>query len=259
MMVPNHKIYVRNNLILYQSKMGVDYYSFNSDLLSILKDKVYYGNDRRTNRTRFTIVDNGSTRHIRAHDLALGCYMGLINKDTFMKDLEEFTRYKCEKGVEVDHLDGHGENNTMLNLSLMEKTVNRRKRDIVQRVKFPNALNAVYIGSTYRIELFTCLDSRGVSASLRFICDDADEFLERLTWITGSSFEWAPPIKDGSGRWVPNDNPALSDDVRRSISYQEFLSALPEDMFMRSKDYPHSPSVLSFVLANDEAEDFSKA
>ena len=258
-METNHKIYVKNNIILYQSKMGVDYYSLNSDLLSILKDKVHYDYDNRNRRTRFVVDHNESTGHIRAHDLAIACYMGRANKGTFKQDLEEFARYKRENGLEVDHLDGHGENNTMFNLSLMEKTSNRRKRDIVQRVKLPNAVNAAYISGTYRVELYTRLNPRGVSAHLRFICDDADDLLKRLRWMTDSSFEWAPPIKDENGKWIVNNNPAMSDDVRRSISYQTLLASLPEDMFMISKEYPCAPNDVSFVYADDEAEDFPEA
>lgn len=209
----------------------VDWYSYQDDLSAILQ-RVYTDADRRTERTRFIYPEGRDKRHIRSHDLALGCYMGRIHADSFLTDWKEFVRWKHKNGLEVDHIDGHGENNTRWNLSFMDVGTNRRKRDIISRVKLPNALNAAFTDGQYRVKFSTYGKNDETERAAYFLCNDAEEFVRRLRWIVDNQFRGVPPVKDTSGRWLYGDGESVYSDIYRSIWTQETLGEMEKDEFL---------------------------
>lgn len=218
----------------------MDWYSYDEELLAVLTDKVCTDIDRHTGRTRFAVWNGENCEHVRAHDLALGCYMGRIKADSFLQDWREFVRWKHENGLTVDHIDGNGNNLTRWNLSLMTKGTNRRKYDTVRRIRLPNAVNAAFVDGRYRVEFLSCLDGKntdGPLASLRFICDSAEDFTERLRWLTECRFTWTVPIKEG-GKWVQSDGEYLYRDADFSIWKQESLAMMDESAFCGSGELP---------------------
>lgn len=217
----------------------VDWYSYNDELLKILSNHVYLDIDRHTGRTRFVVTVSGKTKHIRAHDLALGCYLGRIHAESFLSEWEEFVRYKHENNLTVDHIDGNGNNLTQLNLSLMERAANCRKYNTIQRIRLPNALSAAYVNGKYRVEFLAYPDMGDVEKdgiSVRFLCDSAENFVHRLLWLTECRFEWATPIKE-RGKWIPTEGGYLYGDTYKSIQKQETLAMMDELEFVRSKDF----------------------
>ncbi len=226
-------------LIRYVTKSTnkIDFYTYNEDLLQILTGRICPDYDRRTGRTRFKTCHDGKNLHIRAHDLALGCYMGCIHAETFLQDWSEFVQYKREKCITIDHIDGQGENLTAYNLSLMDAFINRKKGSIVQKIKLPNALSAAYVGEgRYRAELITYSNADGTGApvgSVRFLCDSPDDFAAAILRITESAPPWVVPIKR-DGRWLPTEGGYLYADTARSIERQAMLAGLGESEFVRS-------------------------
>lgn len=209
----------------------VDWYSYHDDLLAVLQ-KVYTDADKRTGRTRFTYAEGRAKHHIRCHDLALGVYTGRIHADSFLTDWKEFVRWKNENNLNIDHIDGHGENNTRWNLSLMDARTNRIKHDIISRVRLPNALNAVYVNGQYRVKFSTYEKSDGTERAAYFLCNDAEEFVKRLRWIINNQFRGVPPIKDKAGRWLQADGEWVYGDICYSVYTQETLGGMDKDDFL---------------------------
>lgn len=218
----------------------MDWYSYDEELLAVLTDKVSTDYERRTGRTRFEVRNSGTVEHIRAHDLALGCYMGRIKAASFLSDWKSFVDWKRGVGLTVDHIDGNGNNLTRWNLSLMARRTNVRKYDTVRRIRLPNAINAAFVGGRYRVEFLSCLNGKntdGPLAALRFICDSAEDFTERLRWLTECRFTWTVPIKE-DGKWVQSDGEYLYRDTDFSIWKQESLAMMDESDFVPSGDLP---------------------
>ena len=162
--------------------------------------------------------------------------MGRIHAETFLQDWSEFVQYKREKFITIDHIDGHGDNLTTYNLSLMDASTNRKKGSIVQRIKLPNALSAAYAVGGYRAELITYSNADGTGApvgSVRFLCEGAEEFADCLLKITEFQPSWAAPMKKASGRWIKAESGYLYEDTARSIERQAYLSRLDDSEFIR--------------------------
>ncbi len=241
-------IEVCNDKIIYTLKLdGVkDYLSYNETLLEILKmDKLKPFRD--CGRLRFKVNINKSDVNFYLYDLAYGCYTQMITVENFIEDLQRYYDIKSKHNFSIDHADNNIHNNTILNLSFMEKSFNCMKGDIVAKVKIPIYLNSIYFNNKYRIQIlfeiepnvinsiikrfnYSFDNSSGGIAALHFICDTVEEYVNCLKWLTEQHFEWANPIKDGK-RWIKNDNNCWCLEIQNSLHAQKILSLMPENEF----------------------------
>jgi len=225
-----------------------DYLTYNETLLEILKLdrlKPY----RKQGRLAFKVNCSGKDITFFLSVLAYGCYSNRIKLETFIDDIQAFSKYKKALSLDIDHADDNKANNTILNLSLISSTLNRVKGVLVSKVKAPNGINAIYYRGKYRIETTSQIKPEtmkeilnrcggilnfdiGVSSysSTTFICDTPDEFINCLRYITDTECEWVEPIKR-LGKWVKNDGVCWCENINFSLLAQKTLSLMPESRF----------------------------
>lgn len=66
--------------------------------------------------------------------------------------------YLSENELVVDHLNDNQHINTEYNLSVMAKTDNNRKRDIISKIQYTSACIVAYVQGKYRVRLFLRTD-----------------------------------------------------------------------------------------------------
>ncbi len=256
------KIEVKDGKIIYTLMLdGVqDYLTYNPTLFEILcLDRLRPYRDE--GRLRLKVRRGGSDQNMYLYDLAIACYMGRVKVDTFLEDMQGYFEYKERQGLSVDHLDNHIRNNTMLNLSLMERGKNAQKSDITARVERPSALVVCYVDGHYRVHyeshnidcglmvgvLNRLLDGRNkpmiignpqFSTIQHLICDDAETLLKCLNSIvdrriTFMGVDIALPMRRARGKWQSNGSGNYTDDVLVSIEAQEIIAANPIEVFQR--------------------------
>ncbi len=253
------KIDIRGILIVYTLKCdGVqDYFTYNETLLSILKlDRLKPFRD--DGRLRIKIRHNGSDVGMYMYDVAIACYLGKINVNTFLDDMQKFIEYKSRLDLTVDHADGHIRNNTKYNLSLMGRTPNLAKSDITARFTIPTLVVTAYVNERYRIyyeqrevvfdrviaDINVKLDNAGMpliagspvmSISRKCICSTPEDFVEHLKQIANGGIyyrglEMVSPLKTSRG-WKQPKGGCFLDDILHSIRFQEIIAGMNEDEF----------------------------
>lgn len=247
-------IRVKGDKIYYYLKNDnqLDVITFNEELYKILTDKRLSPFRDADGRLRFTLCCDGGVRYkYRIHDLAFGCYHGLVRYDTLIEDMQKYFNGKI--GLTIDHLDSNCHNNTKNNLSLIESELNKAKSSITYRVKLPNKIVCAFVDGRYRIEFVNAatdslesminalLADRGIRISIErtgreataehYICNTADDFVDCLKWCVSRSAEWAETIKPQRGGYINNQNKCYSDDLETAITVQERVAALPIEAF----------------------------
>ena len=157
-----------------------------------------------------------------------------------------------QDGLSIDHADSNIYNNTIYNLSIMERVTNARKGSITSRVKLPNSLVVAYVDGSYRVEFQSkvkvadsviallqgaCPNIEGIQRSgiqcyIRFLCNTAEDLADCLRYITMLNIEGCDPVRDGRN-WLNQDNNAYSKDTKAGILQQERLAALPVELFQK--------------------------
>ena len=235
-------IRVVGDKIIYRLKIdGIDdYATYNDTLYKILKlNRVIPF--RNNGRLQFDVWKNNSRVKFYMHDLAFACYRGLINVDSFIEDIQRYYDYKAKYNLSIDHADNNPHNNTLYNLSFMERGLNTAKGSIVAKVKEPVYLNSAYCNGKYRIQMLFVgeavdsfsdkfLNYTGGRLGMHFICDTPDNYVKCLKWLTETKFEWAEPLKDSKG-WIRNNNECWCLNIDNSTHAQKMLSLLPESLF----------------------------
>ena len=244
------QILVADDYIVYtlNKDCKADYLTYNETLLEILKLdrlKPY----RKQGRLAFKVNCSGKDITFFLSVLAYGCYHNKIKAETFIEDIQAFAEYKKVLSLDIDHADDNKANNTILNLSLMDSTLNRVKATTISRTKAPNGINAIYYRGKYRVEITAKIKAEtmqeilnrytnipkfdiGVSSysSTTFICDTPDEFINCLRYITDTECEWVEPIKK-LGKWVKNDGVCWCENINFSLLAQKTLLLMPESRF----------------------------
>lgn len=234
--------------IVYKLKIdGVDdYATYNDTLYEILKlDRVIPF--RNNGRLQFDVWENGLRVKFYMHDLAFACYLGVISLDSFLEDLQIYYDNKSKNNLSIDHADNNQHNNTIYNLSPMDRVLNTVKGSIITRVKEPMYLNSAYCNGKYRVQMLFedtqnkiseilnrytnmfCNFSGGVTA-IHFVCDTPEQYVDCLKWLTNTKFEWAEPLKD-KGHWIKSDNSCWCLNIQNSLHAQKVLSLLPDSLF----------------------------
>ena len=247
-------IKVKGDKIYYWMKKDgqLDVMTYNEDLYKILTDRQLSPFRDADGRLRFTLYCGGGVRYkYRIHDLAFGCYNGLVHYDTLIEDMQRYFNGKV--GLTIDHLDSNCHNNTKYNLSLMESELNKAKGGITYRVKLPNKIVCAFVDGRYRIEfvnaatnslesmLNALLADRGIRISIEktgreataehYICNTADDFVDCLKWCVSRSAEWAETIKPQRGGYINSQHKCYSDNLETAIAVQERVAALPVEAF----------------------------
>lgn len=241
-------IEVHNNKIIYTLKLdGVkDYLTYNETLLTILKmDRLRPF--RNNGRLSFNIRENGADTNMYLYDIAFACYSGQVESSSFICDMQRYYEQKAFRNLSIDHADNNLLNNTVYNLSLMDKALNSAKGAIVAKVKMPAYLNTAFYNNRYRLQILWAVsadeiknsigklfnknitDTAGLCA-MHFICDDTDSFVECLRFVTSLKSEWALPLKNGKN-WIKNNNPCWCENINNSMHAQEVLSKMNESDF----------------------------
>lgn len=241
-------ISIIDDKIIYQLKIdGVsDYLTYNETLYKILKlNKLRPFRDN--GRLRFNVWENSSQIKFYLYDLAYACYKGLISFENFIKDIQAYYDNKAKHYLSIDHADNNPHNNTIYNLSTMERTLNTAKGSIVARIKEPIYLNSAYCDGKYRIQmLFEDKQNKmgkivnrftdkftnfvGGQIAIHFVCDTPEKYVECLKWLINTNFEWAEPLKI-AGHWAKNNNNCWCLDINNSLHAQKHLSLLPDSLF----------------------------
>ena len=248
-------IHVQQHYIIYTLKHdGIeDYLTYNKVLLDILQmDKLKPFRDE--GRLRFNIRTNTSSTNIYLYDLAYACYTNQIRSDYFMEDIQAYYERKSFGCSSIDHADNNIRNNTALNLSMMSKTLNTAKGDIIATVKKPLRLNSIFVNDEYRVQLLFELDHNAAPlhnmihaaltakdiacnsmcsgyAALNFICKSASEYVECLRWLTTTTYDSAAPIRDKKGTWIKNGNECWCANIHNSLQVQTELLSMPTELF----------------------------
>lgn len=256
------KVEVTDNKIVYTLKCdgAKDYMTYNETLYEILcmnSLKPF----RDEGRLRIKARHNGVDQNFYLYDLAIACYSGQMHTESFLHDMQEFLNYKNRYDLVTDHIDGHTNNNTRFNLSLMTNTQNLNKGAIVARVPKPSLLGACYVDGVYRVHyerrgiepdsilklingaiggehVLTAGGSTMTMARNHF-CDNAESFLSCLRNLVGGEVRYqeevlAPRLRTDKGWTEPKGESYLAD-VLKAIQFQEQLASRPQEEFDRWK------------------------
>ena len=177
------KIEIKDGLIIYTLKCdGIqDFLTYNDTLYQVLRlDSLKPFRD--DGRLRIKVRRNGIDQNFYLYDLAIACYAGRVKSDTFLDDMQQYFEYKNRNSLSVDHADNHIHNNTVLNISLMTRSLNSSKGEISARIERPSMVISCYADRKYRVHY----ERREVVC--RQIVGDVNELLKRnrQPMITGS-------------------------------------------------------------------------
>lgn len=241
-------IQLEKGLIKYTLKSDnvTDYLTYNKVLLEILM--INRLKPFRTNgRLCLKIRHNKKDINIYLYDLAYACYSNKIRRDSYIEDIGGFYLYKKSHNLSIDHADNNLQNNTILNLSLMDLSLNASKGSLVSKVKYPVILNSIYLNNKYRVEILffvasnmvnqilsrfslNGIQSTGAIIKLRFLCETAEDYVDCLKSVTNGTYEWSAPLKE-NGKWIENNNPCLSANIDYSLYWQRNISQMPDSHF----------------------------
>lgn len=242
-----------------------DYLTYNEMLYSVLQqDRIKPFRDE--GRLRLQVLQDGVNKDMYLYDLAVACYMGFVQSpESFVYDVSRFRRYKRAKGLTIDHADGHLQNNTCLNLSLMSSQDNRTKASLASRIEVPALLISCYDDGQYRIHFeqreldvgrligkvntelaqhntLVTGNPAGIMA-IDVICNSPNQYVRCLKMLVGSSVSFegktiASALKNHN-KWQRSGRGSYLYNVEISVKLQEMLAARPINEFC---PFPSEPS-----------------
>ena len=220
-------------VFIYKPRMITSYLTGHDLLFNILEQRNVspFLDD---GRIRFQLQDGGRHDTYRIHDIAYCCYHGIITSiDTWESELQAFLDWKKSNNLHIDHLDNNPHNNTIYNLSLMERSLNDRKESIVARFKYPVLLNTAYVDDKYRVQCkwYTVHSNVGDGcATLNLICKDAKDLVDCLKSLATVTPEWHEALKTKT-KWKFKEGFSLADNIQYSVALQKKLANIPEELF----------------------------
>lgn len=191
--------------------------------------------------------------------MAYACYSGKAHADTLLEDMKSFRDWKDTLALTIDHADNNKHNNTELNLSLMVRSLNSSKEEVVARFVSPFCLNSAYCNGEYRVQLgydiapedkghgnvLASVNARllehpcrnrvtsneHLDGTFRFICANEEDYVACLRWLYDIHVSWCDP------EHTPRENRANKDAVywasefKNSVFAQTFLSLADRSNF----------------------------
>lgn len=206
-------------------KTGTDiYFSTNALLRDILSIPETSMTRKRDGRMRVQLAGGGRHRIYPVSDVAYCCYNGLIRSiETWEVDVDDFRKWKDVHAMTIDHCDGNPQNNTVYNLSIMDRSINSSKGSLTKRFLSPVSLLVAYSGGKYRLQIAQTLLG-GIIVQTRFQYDTAGAFLRALQFFRLRAKELRDYAK----------NALVSQDIAVSIWAQRELASLPDDTFAKN-------------------------
>lgn len=249
--------------LMLKNGAGPYYFTYNEDFLKVLNEwKISsFRNDKR-GRLRCYCWKGRYRNKIRfyLYDLACACYMGRVKSDSLVRDMRDYRDFKASNRLTIDHADDNPHNNTVLNLSLMPRSLNSSKNTIVSCFKPPYYLNSVFCDGEYRVQIVTETDSqflstladmigdtlttRGINgsftfdttsntkASMQFVCEDAESYVACLQSFLNTRYEWCNAIQ--TPREHSKENSLMkywADNINCSLQAQKMLSLMERAQF----------------------------
>ena len=130
---------------------------------------------------------------------------------------------------------------------------NKQKSDIVCKFKLPARVSVAYVDEKYRVfignsmndtsrleSMVNCLTKGLLGAGIRFeagcearqyfICEDAENLIQCLRYISEHILVGCEPIKTEKGTWKKGGE-CLYRDIHKSIAEQERIAALDKEYF----------------------------
>lgn len=241
---------VGDKIILTLKRGGVYFASYNELLHNIiLQNKILIDSTAKGRLGMKVHTDEGYCRFY-FYDLAYACYHGYVTSvDDMIPQIEDFKAFKRDHNYDIDHADSNVYNNTILNLSLMDHTLNSIKAAITAEFVGPYHLTALYHEGVYRVQLLIeaagspiLMDMvasrtrgvsigvadealRGATGTIGFLCENDREFVECLRFLVSIRHSWADK-GDCTPREYYKQNPdfvSLAMDTQISIRLQEVL------------------------------------
>lgn len=169
-------------------------------------------------------------------EIAYACYDGRITGvDTFFKELKEFREDKNNHNLTVDHLDNNLYNNTVYNLSLMDRVLNSCiKQHITARFVNGYALGCAYVNGKYRAVYERTIKINGLGngvMTMFSICDTAEKFVDLLKTLEGTRFADGSP-KESAKTVYTRDAVPITADLLKALAIQKHIAEANAEKFM---------------------------
>ena len=185
------------------------------------------------------------------YDIVYACYTDQVHVNSFLEDMNNFIKWKNENGYTIDHADSNHRNNTVLNLSMMNRRLNSSKNDLIAKFVDPFAIMTAYCSGKYRIEFrtrvniemienltihipgFGTLSPRAIGESaMRFICKDAVCYVACLHWLYDTRIQWCDPENTPRMNQQQNcDSNYWAGDIKNSLKSQKMLAQMDSSLF----------------------------
>lgn len=228
---------------------GIYFATYNEMLYDIMRQNRIVIDS--TNKGRLTLKVHTEAEYYRFYfyDLAFACYHGYITSvEDMIPQMKSFRDYKEKHNFEIDHIDTNVYNNTVLNLSLMDKALNSSKGAITNKFVGPYRLTAVFSEGTYRIllrigslarDIDPCQRSSGTTLLLRegtgmirVVCSKAKDFVACLRFLANTRYDLAKEACTPMEYYRKHcAGQTLKIDIEASICAQEALLAFPPSDF----------------------------
>lgn len=248
---------IRNEYISIALKngAGIDYYTYNEEFIRILEEW-HISPFRNNGRLQCDCWKNKYSEAIRfyLYDLAYACYTGMLHADSFVADLQHYYDWKSSRGLTIDHADNNVHNNTVLNLSPMQRGTNTAKSEISARFVPPYYLNSVFYNGEYRVQIaydvaseyltnmlsnigLDCVSvGNNIKAAMHFLCSDAESYVACLQGLWNSRYDWCNP--ESTPREYAKRNNLMeywAGNVGHSLQAQKVLSLMERGQFQQYK------------------------
>lgn len=228
---------IGNEIVYTRRRDGIkDYATYNETLYNILT-RGRLNPTRSDGRLKF-VIWNKCERSFYFHDLVLACELGYItDAEDFRTGLNDFIQYKSINEKTVDHADSNIHNNTFLNLSLISRSLNARKSDIVKRFKHPYNLSIAYCAGEYRLiivipTVVKITTPRGTSYGLvptetKLMCSNPEDLVSCLNELYTARYEWSP-IMESPKEYLTKapTTPHWTEDTLLAITQQKDIARM---------------------------------
>lgn len=264
-LIPDGVIRAEAIAVKLNNGAGTDYISPNEELLKIFacdewQISMYNHGDRCIRCECWKEKRNDAIKFL-LHDLAYGCYTGQIHAETLIEDITRFQDWKNKRDLTIDHADSNTRNHTALNISLMPRSLNNSKKEVVALFVPPYYLNSAYCNGEYRVQMMyhtTRQDEKGYSnlqatlgkqlarygfsicddtdepteAALHYLCEDAESYVACLRWLYDTRVSWCnPEHSPRTHSKVNQDIDYWAGDIKHSLHAEKVLSLMERSKF----------------------------
>lgn len=245
---------VGDYITLTMKKTGtVDYFTKNQTFLDILKQYKPSLEIDKQQRIRAVFYLPNEERHDQKYfiyDIAFACYSGKVHAESFLDDMRDFIKWKNENRYTVDHADSNHRNNTIFNLSMMERKLNSSKNNLITKFVDPFSIITLYCNGEYRIELHTRVNIKLIEkltihipnfgelaprafgeSVMRLICKDANCYVACLRWLYDTHIQWCDSENTPRMNQQQNRHLYWAGNIKNSLMAQKTLAQKDVSMF----------------------------